>query len=355
METFMSNKFHHSWYLFFYKMTEYSTVPITGDEQSILDISMNGGFFGLIEMGVMVILMLIIAITKIVSQCKKSKSTEEKLKILQETFDLKAIEKLGIVMKQDGTAVPTETLATIVHTAAQSIANSIQDVTKPTAQTVPATVTASQVLTASQAAPVVQNIVIDKSVIEEAVQKSVQNLMTSQKQTVVQLDASGKATTDVVVQTDKGAIPVKLNISKEKTREVAIEMPTNEWETSRVCFAMDDQLTEYVESDMVAASEMSIMSEITQDDTLANDVDNFRKSLEIDIKKNPTSSEIKINNVENDDGNWDYYYQIYDGNGRELLKSTELLSVSAYRNEIYKETINEMIRESFKNINIADE
>lgn len=122
-----------------------------------------------------------------------------------------------------------------------------------------------------------------------------------------------------------------------------------------MCSAIDDQLTEYVESDMVAASEMSIMSEITQDDTLAKDVDNFRKSLEIDIKKNPTSSEIKINNVENDDGNWDYFYQIYDGNGRELLKSTELLSVSAYRNEIYKETINEMVRENFKNITIADE
>lgn len=122
-----------------------------------------------------------------------------------------------------------------------------------------------------------------------------------------------------------------------------------------MCSAMDVQLTEYVESDMVAASEMSIMSEITQDDTLAKDVDNFRKSIELDIKKNPTSSEIKINNVENDDGNWDYFYQIYDGNGRELLKSTELLSVSAYRNEIYKETINEMVRESFKNINIADE
>lgn len=122
-----------------------------------------------------------------------------------------------------------------------------------------------------------------------------------------------------------------------------------------MCSAMDDQLTEYVESDMVTISEMSIISEITQDDTLAKDVDNFRKSLELDIKKNPTSSEIKINNVENDDGNWDYFYQIYDGNGRELLKSTELLSVSAYRNEIYRETINEMVRESFKNINIADE
>lgn len=122
-----------------------------------------------------------------------------------------------------------------------------------------------------------------------------------------------------------------------------------------MCSAMDDQLTEYVESDMVTISEISIISEITQDDTLAKDVDNFRKSIELDIKKNPTSSEIKINNVENDDGNWDYFYQIYDGNGRELLKSTELLSVSAYRNEIYKETINEMVRESFKNINIADE
>lgn len=228
METFTFDKFHRPRYLFFYKMAENSTIPITGDEQSFLDISMNGGFFGLIEMGVMVILMLVIAITKIVSQCKKSKSTEEKLKILQETFDLKAIEKLGVVMKQDGSAVPTETLATIVHTAAQSVVNSIQDVTKPTVQTVPATVTTSQVLTASQAAPVVQNIVIDKSVIEEAVQKSVQNLMASQKQTVVQLDASGKATTEVVVQTDKGTIPVKLNVSKEKTGEVAIEMPANE-------------------------------------------------------------------------------------------------------------------------------
>ena len=223
-------------------MAENSTIPITSDEQSFLDISMNSGFFGLIEMGVMVILMLVIAITKIVSQCKKSKSTEEKLKILQETFDLKAIEKLGVVMKQDGTTVPTETLATLVHTAAQSVANSIQDVTKPVSQTVPATVTTSQVLTASQAvvptqsqgltasqaAPVVQSIVIDKSVIEEAVQKSVQNLIASQKQTVVQLDASGKGATEVVVQTDKGAIPVKLNVSKEKTEEVAIEMPANE-------------------------------------------------------------------------------------------------------------------------------
>lgn len=185
-------------------MTENSTTPITGNENSFLDISMNGGFFGLIELGVMVVVMLIIAISKIISQCKKSKTSDEKIKILQETFDLKAIEKLGVVMKQDKSAVPTDTLATIVHTAAQSVANTIQDTT-------------------TKQPP--QNVVIDKTVLEEAIQKSVQNMIASQKQTVVQLDKSGKASTEVIVQTNKGEIPIKLSVSKEKTGEVAIEMP----------------------------------------------------------------------------------------------------------------------------------
>lgn len=116
----------------------------------------------------------------------------------------------------------------------------------------------------------------------------------------------------------------------------------------------NETLTEYVESDMIAASEISViaMSEIN---IIDEDIDNFRRSLEIDIQRNPTSSEIKINNVKNNDGNWKYSYQIYDENGKELLKSSDLLSVSAYRNELYKETINEMVKENFKYITIADE
>lgn len=190
-------------------MSENSTIP-TGTDNPFLDISMNGGFFGLIELGIIVVVMLIIAISKIISQCKKSKSSDEKIKILQETFDLKAIEKLGVVMKQDKTAVPTDTLATIVHTAAQSVANTIQDTTTKQPPQMP------------------QNLVIDKSVLEEAIQKSVQNLITSQKQAVVQLDGSGKGSTEVVVQTNKGEIPIKLSVSKDKIGGVAIEMPSDE-------------------------------------------------------------------------------------------------------------------------------
>lgn len=148
-----------------------------------------------------------------------------------------------------------------------------------------------------------------------------------------------------------------------------------------MCSAMDDQLTmddmsiitEYVESDMIANSEASVIStfeigisDITDDSNISiidealfenndEDINKFRRNLEIDIQRNPLSSEIKINSVKNNDGNWKYFYQIYDDKGRELLKSSDLLSVSAYRNEIYKETINEMVKENFKYITIADE
>ncbi len=180
--------------------------------QSFLDVSMNGGFFSLIEMGLMVILMLVITVTKIVSQCKKSKSTEEKIKILQETFDLKAIEKLGVVMKQDGTAVPSDTLGTVVHAAAQQVAQSIKNVTTPE----PAQPT---VIIPT---PATQSVVIDKAVIEEAVQKSVQTLIASQKSAVVQLGSSGKSATQVMIQTEEGTtIPVTLVVSKEKLAESA--------------------------------------------------------------------------------------------------------------------------------------
>lgn len=117
----------------------------------------------------------------------------------------------------------------------------------------------------------------------------------------------------------------------------------------------NENLTEYAESDLVSHSEMSICSEVTQDETLISDMDLLRKSIEDVINNNPTATEIKINNVENANGNWDYFYQVYDANGKELMKSSEMLSVSAYRNVLYKETINEMIRESFQGISIADE
>ena len=117
----------------------------------------------------------------------------------------------------------------------------------------------------------------------------------------------------------------------------------------------NENLTEYAESDLVSHSEMSILSEVTQDETLISDMDLLRKSIEDVINNNPTAAEIKINNVENEDGNWDYFYQVYDADGKELMKSSEMLSVSAYRNVLYKETINEMIRESFQGISISDE
>ncbi len=117
----------------------------------------------------------------------------------------------------------------------------------------------------------------------------------------------------------------------------------------------NENLTEYAESDLVSHSEISILSEVTQDETLISDMDLLRKSIEDVINNNPTAAEIKINNVENEDGNWDYFYQVYDADGKELMKSSEMLSVSAYRNVLYKETINEMIRESFQGISIADE
>lgn len=194
---------------------------IPEDTQSFLDVSMNGGFFSLIEMGLMVILMLIITVTKIVSQCKKSKSTEEKIKILQETFDLKAIEKLGVIMKQDGTAVPSDTLGTVVHAAAQQVAQTIKTVAAPE-QTQPTQPTQSAVIIPTPVAPATQSVIIDKAVIEEAVQKSVQSLIASQKSAVVQLGSSGKSATQVMVQTEEGAtIPVTLVVSKEKLGDSA--------------------------------------------------------------------------------------------------------------------------------------
>lgn len=198
-----------------------TTFPVT-EEQAILDVALNGGFFQLIELGMMVILMLILAITKIVSQCKKSKSTEEKLKILQETFDLKAIEKLGVIMKQDGSKVATETLGTVVHAAAQQVANSIKEsVTSTIVPEEPKNVE-TQISEPS--------LIISQQVIDEIVQKSVEQLVKSQTKSIsIPLDKTGTGSVKTEIKTSRGTtIPIVLNVSKEKKdipEEVAVEMP----------------------------------------------------------------------------------------------------------------------------------
>lgn len=209
-------------------MSANNTVPATG-EQAFLDVAVNGGFFQLIEMGMMVILMMILAITKIVSQCKKSKSTEEKLKILQETFDLKAIEKLGVTMKQDGSKVANETLGSVVHAAAQQVANSIKDsavsaVVVETQKPVEEVITEPVLIKSTN-----PSVVVSQQVLEELVQKSVEQLVKSQSQTVsVPLNKTGTASVKAEIKTSQGTIPIVLNVSKEKrdvAEEVAIEMP----------------------------------------------------------------------------------------------------------------------------------
>ena len=204
-----------------------ATIPAI-EEQAFLDVAINGGFFQLIELGMMVILMLVLAITKIVSRCKKSKSTEEKLKILQETFDLKAIEKLGVTMNQDGSKAATETLGTVVHAAAQQVANSI----KESASTI--MIEEPKIAKTQISEPVLFNstnpsLVISQQVIEEIVQKYVDQLAKSQPQPVsIPLDKTGRGSVKAEIKTSQGTIPIVLNVSKEKkdiVEEVAIEMP----------------------------------------------------------------------------------------------------------------------------------
>lgn len=209
--------------LFFIKMSvNNTTFPVT-EEQAILDVALNGGFFQLIELGMMVILMLILAITKIVSQCKKSKSTEEKLKILQETFDLKAIERLGVIMKQDGSKVATETLGTVVHAAAQQVANSIKESVTSTIVPEESKIVETQISEPS--------LILSQQIINEIVQKSVEQLVKSQttKSISIPLDKTGTGSVKTEIKTSQGTtIPIVLNISKEKkdiVEEVAVEMP----------------------------------------------------------------------------------------------------------------------------------
>ena len=97
---------------------------------------------------------------------------------------------------------------------------------------------------------------------------------------------------------------------------------------------------------------LSVASEMTE--IYESDIELMRRSIEFDINNNPKSKLIKLNCKQNIEGNWDYFYQIYDSDGNELLKSSELLSVSAYRNKVYKETISEMIQQDFKGLVIQD-
>lgn len=97
---------------------------------------------------------------------------------------------------------------------------------------------------------------------------------------------------------------------------------------------------------------LSVASEMTE--VYESDIDLMRRSIELDVNNNPQSKLIKLNCKQNPEGNWDYFYQIYDSEGNELLKSDELLSVSAYRNAVYKETITEMIQQDFKGLIIQD-
>lgn len=222
MEIFMY-KVDFSIYFFIKMSANNTTIPVT-EEQAILDVALNGGFFQLIEMGMLVILMLILAITKIVSQCKKSKSTEEKLKILQETFDLKAIEKLGVTMKQDGSKVATETLGTVVHAAAKQVAESIRESAASTVVVEEPAVVSEPVLVKTTN----PSLVVSQQVIEEIVQKSVEQLVKSQSQPVtIPLNKTGTGSVKAEIKTSQGTIPIVLNVSKEKkdTEEVVIEMP----------------------------------------------------------------------------------------------------------------------------------
>lgn len=102
-----------------------------------------------------------------------------------------------------------------------------------------------------------------------------------------------------------------------------------------------------IASEMTEACELNI-------DSMTKNIDLMRRSIETDINNNPKSKMIKLNCKQNREGNWDYFYQIYDSEGNELLKSDELLSVSTYRNKVYKETITEMIQRDFKGLIIQD-
>lgn len=221
MEIFMY-KIDFSIYFFIKMSANNTTIPVT-EEQAILDVALNGGFFQLIEMGMLVILMLILAITKIVSQCKKSKSTEEKLKILQETFDLKAIEKLGVTMKQDGSKVATETLGTVVHAAAKQVAESIKESAASTIVVEEPKVSEPVLVKTTN-----PSLVVSQQDIEKIVQKSVEQLVKSQSQPVtIPLNKTGTGSVKAEIKTSQGTIPIVLNVSKEKkdTEEVVIEMP----------------------------------------------------------------------------------------------------------------------------------
>lgn len=111
--------------------------------QAVLDVAVNSGMFGLIEMGMLVIIMLVISISKIVSQCKKASTSNEKLKILQDTFNLNVVDKIQTNGGSTGTTdqetlnnIASSILGSLANTAANNTTTTTQNTTTVTQETV---------------------------------------------------------------------------------------------------------------------------------------------------------------------------------------------------------------------------
>lgn len=296
-----------------------SYAPPVEDNQSILEVAMDGGFFSLIEMGMVVILMMILTITKIVNSCKKTKSTEEKIKILQETFDLKALTKLGVETDKQ---VSSDTLGAIVHAAAQQQASQLQQ--------------------SVQQIPVQQSVTLDQNTIQEIVRQSTKALIASQP------------------------VPVPLPVSKHDAVEIEINNEETNWKHSRPdgIEELESEVTENLEyvdniSEYSHLSDCSVVTTIKEEHLLPNDLENiesFKNAIDVAVKNHTTTSKLKLTkDLDIDNQNYDYKFQLYDDNNSLLLTSTESLTISVLRDKYYKETIEQMIREDFNNLTIMDE
>ena len=190
-------------------MSDVANTTMSSDPNSLLEVSLDSGFFSIIELGLMVILMLIMSITQIVSKCKKSKTTEEKLKILQETFDLQAIEKLGIVSTQPVSQQTTEALV-------KSIAKSVKTELVQSAVAQSTTVAAQEVVVPQE--QLVANGSVKVSI------KTAQGeipLVLSLKQSATQVNAAQTS----VKKSTTVPVPVSTVVEPET---VVIEMPEEE-------------------------------------------------------------------------------------------------------------------------------
>jgi hypothetical protein len=105
-------------------------------------------------------------------------------------------------------------------------------------------------------------------------------------------------------------------------------------------------------------SKCSVMTKVQEAQLLPSEVEQieeFTKAIEKSIKVHANTTKLKLTkDLTNDQQMYERRFQLYDNDNVLLMTSAEYLSISVMRDKYYKETIEEMIKEDFKNLVILD-